>query len=50
MKTYDFFTKTRLGLILTYGLLYLFLYNVIGFDLTMITGVATILGNQNYNE
>ncbi len=47
---YEFFTKTRVGLNITFYLLYGALYIGLGFEITVIAGIGSILGSITYNE
>lgn len=47
---YDFFTKTRLGLHLTYGAVYFIAYKLVGLEMMVVIGISGILANQNFKE
>lgn len=41
---------TRVGQYIIYGLLYLVLYHLLGFELTVIFGIGTIIGELHFMQ
>lgn len=45
-----FSMATRVGQYIIYGLLYLVLYHLLGFELTVIFGIGTIIGELHFMQ